>query len=204
MEKPNILLVEDDNEIRELIKLYMETNQIRVWEAEELKEARAILDTRQPDLLILDLLLPDGSGYDLCQELREKGNDLPVLFLSCKIDSQDIIKGLELGGDDYVTKPFDPNVLVSRVKAHLRRQERQPKQDRNEAAAGREPLVERLTKRELEILALIEAGHTNQEIAAYYNISLGTVKGHNNQLFGKLGARNRTHAILLAREYGLL
>ncbi|MFP3422921.1 LuxR C-terminal-related transcriptional regulator, partial [Bacillus sp. SIMBA_161] len=82
--------------------------------------------------------------------------------------------------DDYMTKPFDPNILVSRVKAILRRRGVQEKKD--SAKSAREELIERLTKREIEMLTLIKAGCTNQEIALHFQISIGTVKGYNNQL----------------------
>ncbi|WP_103104608.1 response regulator transcription factor [Brevibacillus reuszeri] len=171
-------------------------------EAESIREAIATLHQKQPDLIVLDILLPDGSGLELCQSLRESGSEIPVLFLTCKDDSEDMIAGLDLGGDDYMTKPFDPNILVSRIKAILRRQGVQDKKD--SAKSTREELIERLTKREIEMLTLIKAGYTNQEIALHFQISIGTVKGYNNQLFGKLGAKNRTHAIMLASEIGLL
>lgn len=202
MEAPIILLVEDDEMIRELVRLYLEANHFGVWEAENIREAITTLHQKQPDLIVLDILLSDGSGLELCQSLRESGSEIPVLFLTCKDDSEDMIAGLDLGGDDYMTKPFDPNILVSRIKAILRRRGVQEKKD--SAKSTREELIERLTKREIEMLTLIKAGYTNQEIALHYQISIGTVKGYNNQLFGKLGAKNRTHAIMLASEIGLL
>jgi len=202
MATPTILLVEDDENIRELVRLYLEANGFGVREAEDVQEAETLLSLEQPDLLILDIVLPDGSGLGLCQTLRDDGCELPVLFLSCKDDSEDMIAGLDLGGDDYMTKPFDPNVLVSRVKALLRRRAMQEKKGKTDSP--QEELVERLTKREIEILTLIKVGYTNREIALHYQISIGTVKGYNNQLFGKLGAKNRTHAIMLASEIGIL
>jgi DNA-binding NarL/FixJ family response regulator len=202
MRKHVILLVEDDPNIRELVRLYLEANSYGVREAEEIQQAYDMITEDPPDLIILDVLLPDGTGYGLCESLRQNGCELPMIFLSCKNDSEDIVTGLELGGDDYMTKPFDPNVLVSRVKAHLRRQGMQDKKEK--AHTSREELVEPLTKREIEILSLIKEGYTNQEIAHHYHISIGTVKGYNNQLFGKLGAKNRTHAIMIAREIGIL
>jgi len=202
METPMILLVEDDEMIRELVRLYLKSNHFGVWEAENIRETITTLHQKQPALIVLDILLPDGSGLELCQSLRESGSEIPVLFLTCKDDSEDMIAGLDLGGDDYMTKPFDPNILVSRIKAILRRRGVQKKE--GSAKSAREELIERLTKREIEMLTLIKEGYTNQEIALHYQISIGTVKGYNNQLFGKLGAKNRTHAIMLASEIGIL
>lgn len=195
-----VLLVEDDENIRELVRLYLEANEFQVREAEDARQAQAMLLSEQPDMVLLDILLPDGSGLELCQTWRDNGIDVPVLFVSCKNDAEDTIAGLDLGGDDYVTKPFDPNILVSRIKAHLRRRGTRGK---NQALLSPKEMIEPLTKREREMLGMIKAGYTNQEIAVHYQISLGTVKGYNNQLFSKLGARNRTHAIMRASELGI-
>lgn len=80
METPMILLVEDDEMIRELVRLYLKANHFGVWEAENIREAIATLQQKQPDLIVLDILLPDGSGLELCQSLRESGSEIPVLF----------------------------------------------------------------------------------------------------------------------------
>ncbi|QDS32674.1 response regulator [Brevibacillus brevis] len=195
-----VLLVEDDENIRELVRLYLQASGFQVREAEDTRQAQAMMLSEQPDMVLLDILLPDGSGLELCQTWRQRGIHVPVLFLSCKNDTEDMIAGLDLGGDDYVTKPFDPNLLISRVKAHLRRRSIQG--DNSKAVLSPKGLIEPLTKRELEMLHMIKAGYTNQEIALHYQISIGTVKGYNNQLFSKLGAKNRTHAIMLASQFG--
>ncbi|ATF15173.1 response regulator [Brevibacillus porteri] len=195
-----ILLVEDDENIRELVRLYLQASGFQVREAEDTRQAQAMMLSEQLDMVLLDILLPDGSGLELCQTWRQSGIHVPVLFLSCKNDTEDMIAGLDLGGDDYVTKPFDPNLLISRVKAHLRRRSIQG--ENSKALLSPKGLIETLTKRELEMLHMIKAGYTNQEIALQYQISIGTVKGYNNQLFSKLGAKNRTHAIMLASQFG--
>lgn len=205
-----ILIVEDDTDIRELVRLYLCREKFQVFEAKNGAEALQLQQTVQPDLLLLDILLPDMDGYEVCKEIRLTSN-VPVIFMSCKMDAQDIITGLQIGADDYVTKPFDPEVLIYRVKAKLRRyhSHHQPPQpisqgpDREQTSLLQE-MIEPLTKREMEILSLIEIGFTNQEIAAHFHISVGTVKGYNNQLFSKLRVRNRTQAILQARQMGIL
>lgn len=196
------MLVEDDPSIRELVGLYLMANDYEVREAGDISQAQAMLQHEHPDFMILDVLLPDGTGFELCRTLRQNGSEVPMLFLTCKNDTEDIVSGLELGGDDYMTKPFDPLILVSRIKAHMRRQAKQEKKEKAQPVQAE--WIEPLTKREKEILSLIKAGFTNQEIAQHYQISLGTVKGYNNQLFSKLGAKNRTHAIMLATERGIL
>ncbi|NOU92190.1 response regulator [Paenibacillus sp. LMG 31456] len=115
-----ILVVEDDPEIRDVIRLYLEKHKFAVALAERGDEALQMVRTVQPDLIILDVLLPGKDGFEVCKEIRQE-TSVPVLFLSCKKEEQDKITGLTLGGDDYITKPFSPNELVARVQANLRR-----------------------------------------------------------------------------------
>ncbi|GAB7055941.1 MULTISPECIES: response regulator transcription factor [Paenibacillus] len=115
-----IMVVEDDYEIRDVIRLYLEKNNYRVVCAEDGENALSLAVAEQPDLIILDVLLPGRSGFEVCSEMRNISG-APILFLSCKKDEADKIKGLDAGGDDYITKPFSPNELVARVRANLRR-----------------------------------------------------------------------------------
>jgi DNA-binding response OmpR family regulator len=114
-----ILIVEDEKKISEIVKAYLEKEDFRVSLAETGNEAlRALKES--PDLVILDLMLPDIPGEELCKIIREN-SDVPVIMLTAKSGEEDRIKGLGLGADDYVVKPFSPRELVARVKAHLRR-----------------------------------------------------------------------------------
>lgn len=114
-----LLLVEDDPDLTAGLLFAFEEEGYAVRAAANMKEARALLD--EPfDLTVLDVMLPDGSGFDLCRELRQR-SAAPILFLTSRDDELDIVKGLDGGGDDYVTKPFRLRVLLSRVKALLRR-----------------------------------------------------------------------------------
>jgi DNA-binding response OmpR family regulator len=115
-----ILLVEDDADIRQLIRLTLESQGFEVWAAEDGRKGLELFRGVKPDLALLDILLPGMTGLELCKELR-RWSDAPVMFLSCKREAEDIIAGLDIGADDYMTKPFDPAVLVARVKARLRR-----------------------------------------------------------------------------------
>ncbi|MDI3256718.1 MAG: response regulator transcription factor [Kyrpidia sp.] len=115
-----VLVVEDDGELRELVELYLRSHGYRTASAENGRRALELLCREQPDLLILDVLLPDMNGVELCRRIR-RSSDVPVLFLSWKGTPGDIVAALEEGGDDYLTKPFDPMVLLARVKARLRR-----------------------------------------------------------------------------------
>jgi len=115
-----ILVVDDEMEIRDLIYRYLARENYRVVTADCGVAALHMAFKHQPDLIILDILLPDYDGIEVCYQLRTR-TSVPVLFLSCKDADEDKILGLGVGGDDYITKPFSPGVLVARVKAHLRR-----------------------------------------------------------------------------------
>ncbi len=115
-----ILIVDDEPNIQELARIYLEKEGFKVEQAGSGKEALAKLNSARPALMILDLMLPDMHGFDVCREVRKK-SDLPILMLTARKDDIDKILGLELGADDYITKPFNPRELAARVKAVLRR-----------------------------------------------------------------------------------
>lgn len=115
-----ILIVDDEVEIVELIGLYLRKEGYRVVSSHSGAEALSLLETHQPDLIILDILLPEIDGIEVCRRIRLT-HHTPVIFLSCKNEDMDVILGFSIGGDDYMTKPFSPGQLVARVKAHLRR-----------------------------------------------------------------------------------
>jgi DNA-binding response OmpR family regulator len=117
-----ILVVDDEKKIVEIVKAYLERDGYQVLAAYDGKAALEIARQHRPDLLILDLMLPEISGLDVCRALR-KESDIPIIMLTAKDEVTDKIIGLEMGADDYVTKPFDPKELLSRVRAILRRAE---------------------------------------------------------------------------------
>lgn len=114
-----ILIIEDEKKISGIVKAYLEKEGFRVTLAETGEDGLKALKG-SPDLIILDLMLPDMQGEELCKVVRE-GSDVPVIMLTAKSGEEDRIKGLGIGADDYVIKPFSPRELVARVKAHLRR-----------------------------------------------------------------------------------
>ena len=116
----SILIVDDERNIVELLRLYLETEGYAVVSAGDGEEALALHARHDPDLVILDLMLPRQDGLEVCREIRRRG-ETPVIMLTARSDDVDAIVGLELGADDYVTKPFNPRALVARVKAVLRR-----------------------------------------------------------------------------------
>jgi two-component system alkaline phosphatase synthesis response regulator PhoP len=121
-----ILIVDDEAHIRELIDLYLRGAGYGVLAAREGEGALRLARTAKPDLMILDLMLPKVDGLEVCRRLRQEGGDLPIIILTARDDDVDRIVGLELGADDYMTKPFNPRELVARVKAVLRRSDRRP------------------------------------------------------------------------------
>jgi two-component system OmpR family response regulator len=116
----HILIVDDDAEIRNLLRTYFENNGYRVSVAADGKGLRHALSIAQPDIVILDLMLPGEDGFALCRELRAR-SDVPVIMLTARGEETDRIVGLELGADDYLAKPFNPRELLARVKSVLRR-----------------------------------------------------------------------------------
>jgi DNA-binding response OmpR family regulator len=120
-----ILVVDDEANIRELTRLYLSNNGHDVLSAQDGEEALRVARTEDPDLMVLDLMLPKVDGFDVCRQLQRDGDDLPIIMLTARDDDVDKIVGLELGADDYVTKPFNPRELVARVEAVLRRATRE-------------------------------------------------------------------------------
>jgi DNA-binding response OmpR family regulator len=121
-----ILLVEDDEHIMAINRNKLTRAGYRILEAETLSGAAAVLETESPDLIVLDVMLPDGNGVNWCGEIRGGSSEPPVLFLSAKNETPDILDGFEAGGDDYLTKPYDLNILLARIKVLLEKASRVP------------------------------------------------------------------------------
>jgi DNA-binding response OmpR family regulator len=116
----NILIVDDDVELVGLLSFALETAGYTVWTAFDGPEALGIVSARNPDLVILDVNLPNRDGFEVLAEMR-RGSDVPVIMLTVRATEEDEIQGLELGADDYLRKPFSPRALLARVRSHLRR-----------------------------------------------------------------------------------
>lgn len=115
-----VLVIDDEPPIVELARLYLEREGYRVEGCGTAAGGLSRISASSPDLVILDLMLPDGDGFEICRQVRAR-SDVPILMLTARADDVDKIVGLELGADDYMTKPFNPRELVARVKAILRR-----------------------------------------------------------------------------------
>ena len=121
--RPHILLIEDETALVELLRYNLEKEGFRITVAVDGEEGLAALAESRPDLLILDWMLPHVSGIEICRQIRRKPEtrDLPVIMLTARGEEADRVRGLEVGADDYVTKPFSPSELIARVRAVLRR-----------------------------------------------------------------------------------
>ncbi len=121
---PQVLVVDDEPNIRELVQVALKFHGCAVSTAASGKDALRQAESARPDLIVLDVMLPDLDGFEVCRRLRAAGNEVPVIFLTARDTSSDQVTGLALGGDDYVTKPFSVEALVARVRAVLRRASR--------------------------------------------------------------------------------
>ncbi|PTX99384.1 DNA-binding response regulator [Verrucomicrobia bacterium LW23] len=123
--QPHVIVVDDNREIRELLSRYLGEHGYRVSAADSAAAFRKLMQSSSPDLVVLDIMMPGDDGLVLCRELRAH-SQLPVIFLTAMAEDTDRIVGLELGGDDYLTKPFNPRELLARIKAVLRRVQSAP------------------------------------------------------------------------------
>ncbi len=163
-ERPHVLVVDDEPMVREVVAAYLQREGFRVEEARDGAAALAAVAARLPDLVVLDLMLPNVDGYEVMRRLRRRA-DVPVILLTARAEEPDRVLGLELGADDYVVKPFSPRELAARVRSVLRRARPRPDPVRLEFpglvidTGTREVLVDghtvELTAREFDLLAFL-------------------------------------------------
>ena len=128
----NVLIADDEKEIISVLRLFLEKENINVYEAYDGEMAYMVMQHYDIDLAIIDIMMPRMNGYELLKKIR-KEYEIPVMLLSAKIQLDDKVLGLELGADDYITKPFEPLEVTARVKAHLRRESKKlPSQEDDE------------------------------------------------------------------------
>ncbi|MFB9840043.1 response regulator transcription factor [Actinoallomurus acaciae] len=126
MDSPRVLVVDDEPNIRDLVEVALRFHGFEVTKAATGEEALTRARDDRPRLIVLDVMLPDLDGFEVCRRLRGRGDETPVIFLTARDTPTDTVTGLTLGGDDYVTKPFSVDALVARVRAVLRRSEHEP------------------------------------------------------------------------------
>lgn len=179
-----ILIADDEREIVRLLRMYIEAGDNTVYEANDGFRALQILREESIDLAIVDIMMPGKNGYEVIREIR-KGRYIPILVLSAKVALSDRILGMDLGADDYITKPFEPLEVAARVRAHLRRagaQAAQPEENRcitvgaltlncDECTLTRDGQPHQLTKAELRVLELLMQHpgrvYTKEQIYSY-------------------------------------
>ena len=117
----DILVLDDEKEIADLVEVYLKNENYNVYKFYNSEEAIKCIDKESLDMAILDIMIAGKNGFEICRYIREKGLKFPIIMLTAKIEDNDKIKGLTLGADDYITKPFNPLELIARVKSQLRR-----------------------------------------------------------------------------------
>jgi DNA-binding response OmpR family regulator len=204
---PRILIVEDTSEIAEALEHHLQRRGYTTAVASRAAQAAALVASERPDLIVLDLGLPDRDGYTVLEQLRARGHDTPVLILSARREEADKIQGFQLGADDYVTKPFSAVELMARVAALLRRAELRvvPAAAPTPAPAHDTPsdaeLQRRygLTPRQAVVARLLAEGCSNAEVAERLGVSDHTARNHTYHVLAKLGTSKRARVATLLR-----
>jgi DNA-binding response OmpR family regulator len=192
-----ILVVEDSHDLAFGLQRNLELDGYEVSVATKAAHVLALASAERPDLIVLDLGLPDRNGYSVLKDLRDRGDVSPVLILSARNLEADKLQGFRLGADDYVTKPFSVMELLARISALLRRSSKQ--------AAAQEPTTPAstalsdedlrarygLTARQIAVARLLGEGCSNAEIAQRLSVSFFTARNHTEQVLGKLGVPTR-------------
>lgn len=196
-----ILIVDQDEGSRAFAARLFERAGFATDEATSGEEAMASARQVRPSLVLLDVVLPDLSGFEIASELRDEfGDDLPIVFISGdRTEPLDRAAGLLLGGDDYVVKPADPDELLARARRLISRSHRV-----RTASWSRLPAAAELTSREQEVLVLLAGGMRPKQIARELVISPKTVASHIQRVLAKLGVHSRAEAIAMAYKHGLV
>ncbi len=171
-----ILVVDDESNIANLARLYLEQEGFRVETATNGKDGLAKVEALKPSLVVLDIMMPEMDGFEVCRRVRQI-SDVPILMLTARADDTDKIVGLELGADDYITKPFNPREMAARVKAILRRYE-----------TGQRPT------------SVLEAGDLHMDLARREATVAGQPISLRTKEFDLLAAFVRNRTIVLTRE----
>lgn len=225
MSRYTVMLVDDEDAIRELTSRYLVAQGFLVIPARDAKEALLKLQTETPDLILLDIEMPNMDGFALCKEIRKKLS-VPIIFLTVRRNTLDKVKCFELGGDDYVTKPFDFAELHARIKANIRRYYETPNEAKNKLVFGRIKInlnsyecflnneIVDLSTKEMELLLLL-AQHPNRvwsQEQLYEHIwsleatgNVDTVKVHISHLRRKLEKDHRKPELIkTVRGFGYM
>jgi len=199
---PIVYIVDDEYAVRDSLKLLIETTGYTVIDFES---AEAFLDhynSDQPSCLLLDVRMPSMSGLDLQEELLKRGIDIPIIFISGHADVPDSAKAFRAGAIDFLEKPFNEEVLLSRIEEALSKDAQTREQLREKSK-----ILERLnhlTTREREVLNLIVRSHSNKEAARILDISNRTIDVHRAHIMEKMQAENLAELMVMAMQCDLL
>ena len=198
-----ILVIEDEPEMRRNITTLLRFHQYEPIGAENGRQGLELARRTVPDLILCDVMMPELDGYGVLQALQADTSlaRVPFIFLTAKGEKDDLRSGMDLGADDYLTKPVGNAELVSAIEARLRRSELQANREFKPDFSSFEPLLTLgLTPRAAEALLWLAQGKTNSDIATILGISESTVKKHVQEMFEKLGVETRGAAAVRALE----
>jgi DNA-binding response OmpR family regulator len=172
-----VLVVDDDALIRKAVRLTCESEGYAVQEADRGTDVLERIENFHPDIILLDLMLPDLSGFDVCREIRRAGHRMPVVILSAKNEEIDVVLGLEIGADDYINKPFRPRELLARIAAHLRKAKETRSDVRPEDGRliFRDLVIDTSERRVLRSDQDVILTHTEFDLLAYLATNAGKV-----------------------------
>jgi DNA-binding response OmpR family regulator len=170
-----VLVIDDEAMIRKTVRLACEKEGYAVQEAENGTEALTKVDSFRPDIILLDLMLPDISGFDVCRDIRRTGTKVPILILSAKTEEIDVVVGLEIGADDYIVKPFRPRELLARIAAHLRKSRQEEDRESDGRMIFRDLVIDANERRVYRNDIEIQLTHTEFDLLAFLASNAGKV-----------------------------
>jgi len=170
-----VLVIDDEAMIRKTVRLACEKEGYAVQEAETGAEALTKVDNFRPDIVLLDLMLPDISGFDVCRDIRRAGSRVPILILSAKTEEIDVVVGLEIGADDYIVKPFRPRELLARIAAHLRKARMEDEHETDGRLTFRDLVIEVNERRVYRGDQEVGLTHTEFDLLAFLASNAGKV-----------------------------
>ena len=198
-----ILVIEDEPEMRRNLATILKLEKFTALAAENGRTGLDLARREKPDLILCDIMMPELDGHEVVQALRNEPAlaSIPFIFLTAKGEKSDHRSGMELGADDYLTKPVSKADLLGAIRARLRRAEQQGTREFKPDFSSPEPLCRLgLTPRVAEVLLWVAQGKTNADIATILGISESTVKKHLLEIFAVLGVETRSAATLRALE----
>ncbi len=198
-----ILIIEDEPEMRRNIATLLRYQDYEPIEAENGRKGIEAARREKPDLVLCDVMMPELDGHGVLQALQQDAELalIPFIFLTAKGEKDDLRSGMDLGADDYLTKPVANADLVRAIEARLRRSQQQAKREKNPDLSSTEPLQKLgLTARATETLLWLAQGKTNPDVATILGITESTVKKHVQEIFEKLGVETRGAATVRALE----